>query len=81
VFGQILAGGQFKNLPPVDGRIKLPVKLFQCFELPEIRRLRSSAQKPLLAHIEFILEDQFQELAMAQVAGLGLLQAHWQGLA
>ena len=35
---------------------------------------------PLLADIEFVLADQFQELGMAQPVGGGFLQAHVQGL-
>jgi hypothetical protein len=34
-----------------------------------------------LAHVEFVLEDQFEELAVAQAIGGGFLQPHGQALA
>jgi hypothetical protein len=33
-----------------------------------------------MAHIHLVLEDQFQELAMAQAARRGLLEANVEGL-
>ena len=33
-----------------------------------------------MAHIEFVLEDEFQELTMAQSTGGRLLQPHIEGL-
>ena len=34
----------------------------------------------MVAHVEFVLKDQFQELAVAQTAGGGFLQAHVEAL-
>jgi len=36
---------------------------------------------PLLADVEFVLADQFEELGMAEPIGGGFLQAHIEGLA
>ena len=33
-----------------------------------------------MAHVEFVLEEEFKELAVAQAARGGFLQAHDQGL-
>jgi hypothetical protein len=39
-----------------------------------------TSQHPLVAHIEFVLEDKFQELTMAQSAGSRLLKPNIEGL-
>ena len=36
---------------------------------------------PLLPHVEFVLEDQFEELGVAKPGGGGFLQAHVERLA
>ena len=68
------------NVFAVDGRIKTPVEVFQRFEAAEISGLGAAFHQPLLADIDFVLADQFQELGMAKPVGDGFLQAHVQGL-
>ena len=75
-----VAGGQIINVFAVDGRIETPVEVFQCFQATEIGGLGAAFHQPLLADIDFVLADQFQELGMAQPVGDGFLQAHVQGL-
>jgi len=75
-----VAGGQFVDGFPLDGRIKLPIEVFQRFELPELRCLSAACQPALVAHVEFVLHEQFQKLGMAEAIGCGFLQAHFQGL-
>ena len=49
--------------------------------MAEVRQLGVAFQLPLLADIEFVLADEFEELGMAQTIGGGFLQAHIKGLA
>ena len=37
-------------------------------------------QQALVTHVEFVLEDEFEELAVAQTGGGGFLQTHLQAL-
>jgi hypothetical protein len=48
-----------KNLFAMDGRIEAPVEVFQRFEAAEISGLGAAFHEPLLAHIDFVLADQF----------------------
>jgi hypothetical protein len=73
-----LAGSQVIHLLALDGWIEGPVEIFQGFVIPEARGLGALIDEPLLAHVEFILEDQFQELFMGQLMGSGFLQAQFQ---
>ena len=75
-----VAGGQIKNLFAVDGRIEAPIEVFQRFEAAEISGLGAAFYQPLLAHIDFVLADQFQELGVAKPVGDCFLQAHVQSL-
>ena len=49
-------------------------------ERQQVGHRRSSGQHPLVAHVEFVLEDEFQELTVAQPTGGGFLQTHVEGL-
>ncbi len=75
-----IAGGQIKNVFAVDGRIETPVEIFQRLQAAKISGLGASFHQPLLADIDFVLADQFQELGMAQAVGGRFLQAHVQSL-
>ena len=75
-----VAGGQIINVFAVDGRIETPVEVFQRFQAAEISGLGAAFHQPLLADIDFVLADQFQELGMAKPVGDRFLQAHVQGL-
>jgi hypothetical protein len=61
-----VAGGQIENVFAVDGRIKTPVEVFQCFQAAEVGGLGAAFHQPLLANVNFVLADQFQELGVAQ---------------
>ena len=60
--------------------VELPVEVFQAFQGPEVGGFGSSGQLSLMAHVQLVLEDQFEELGVAQPGGGGLLQPHGQGL-
>ncbi len=46
----------------------------------EVGDLGAAVEHPLFAHIEFVLQDDFQELFMAEAAGSSLLQADAQAV-
>jgi hypothetical protein len=48
--------------------------------LAEPSRLHASLDLPIVAHRQFILEDQFQELLMVEMIACRFLQAHLQCL-
>ena len=60
--------------------VEAPVEVFQRFQTAEISGLGAAFHQPLLADIDFVLADQFQELGVAQPVGDGFLQTHVQGL-
>ena len=64
----------------MDGWIKTPIEVFQRFQATEVSGLGAAFDQPLLADVDFVLADQFQELGMAQPVGDRFLQAHVQGL-
>ena len=45
----------------------------------EVRRFGPAGQETFLAHVELVLEQDFQELFMAQAVGRRFLQAQAQG--
>jgi hypothetical protein len=53
----------------VDGGIELPVELFERFQVPEVSGFGAAFEYPFLAHCQFILEDKFQEVRVAQAVG------------
>jgi len=75
-----VACGQVKYLFAVDGRIKTPIKVFERFEATKVSGLGASFHQPLLAHINLILADEFQELGVTKPVGNCFLQSHVQGL-
>ena len=75
-----VAGGQIINVFSVDGWIETPIKVFQRFQAPEIGGFGAAFHHALLADIDFVLADQFQELGMAQPVGDRFLEPHVQGL-
>ena len=70
-----MARGQIVNLRAFDGGIELPIELLQGFEFAEGGALFASLDLTLRTDIEFILEDQFQELVMGQLMGSGFLDS------
>ena len=80
-FADELAAGQIENLLFVNGGIEAPVEVLQRFEGVEVGGLGAAFQLALLPDVEFILEDEFQKLGMAQTIGGGFLEPDAQGLA
>jgi len=59
--------------------VEAPIELIECFDLAELGGLDAPLHLAIGAHREFVVEDQLQELAMIQMIGGGLVQAHLQG--
>jgi len=67
------AGSQLVDVFAVDGGVEVPVEVLQCFEMVELGELDQTFQLALLAHGQFILANEFQEVGMAQAIGRRLL--------
>jgi hypothetical protein len=80
-FADELAAGQVKNLLFVNGGIEAPIKVFERFEGVEVGGLGAAFQLTLLPDVEFVLQDEFQKLGVAQTVGGGFLEPDAQGLA
>ena len=70
-----VAGGQFVDLSAVDGGVEAKVESFQGTSLAEVGGLVAAGDRALLAHVEFVLEDEFEELGVGEPVGCGFLQA------
>lgn len=70
------AGGQIKELLPLQFWIKAPVKLFEGLQGMKARDVLAAFQVALVADVELILEDEFEELGVAETVGGGLLKPH-----
>ena len=58
-----------------NGGIESEVEVVQRAEFAEVGSFVASGDCALLAHVDFILENDFQELSVAQPASFGFLQA------
>ena len=63
----------------MDGGIEAPAEVLQRFKAVKVRGLGAAAQQAFLAHVQFVLQDEFEELAMTEPIG-GFLQSHFQRL-
>jgi hypothetical protein len=66
------------DLGPIDLGVELPVEVFQRLEIGELGQLFAPLQASLGANVEFVLEEQFEELAVGKAVGGGLLEAEFQ---
>ena len=80
-FADKLAAGQVKNLFFVNGGVEAPVEVLQRFEGVEVGGFGAAFHLALLADIEFVLQDEFQKLGVAQTVGGGFLKPDAQSLA
>jgi len=70
-----LAGGEFKKLPSWEGRIEVPVELIDGLEVSKQGELGSAVELSVVAGDDFVLEDELEELEVAQSAGVGFLES------
>ncbi len=73
-----LAGGQLVDVFPRYGAVKSPVKVLQRFEFGELRRAGAQLDALLVTQIDLVLQNQFQELPMAEPVGARLLESEFQ---
>jgi hypothetical protein len=66
------------DLLAFDRGIKGPVEVFESSLIPETGPVFAFLNQALVTDVEFVLKDQFEELIMGQLMGLGLLQAQFQ---
>ena len=69
-----VTGGQFVDLHAIDADIEGEVEVVQRADLAEVggflaRRLS------LLSHVDFVLENEFEELVVGKPAGFGFIEA------
>ena len=64
----------------LDRRIEGEVELVERLQFAELGRLHAAVDLPLLAHQQFVLQDQLQELGMAELVAGRFLQAHVERL-
>ena len=79
-FTDELAHGQLVNVFLVNGGVEAPVEVVQRFECPKVGCFGVASEHPLLSHIQFVLQDQLQELTVAEAIGAGFLQPHRERL-
>jgi cold shock CspA family protein len=66
------------DLTPVDRRVEAEVEVVQGSGFAEVGDFVTPGDGPLFAHVEFVLEDEFEELSVGEPVGFGFLQAHFQ---
>ena len=74
------AGGQVEDLLPLDRRIEGEVEFVERLQFAELGRLHAAVDLPLLADQQLVLQDQLQELGVAELVAGRFLQAHIQRL-
>ena len=72
------AAGQLIDGLALDGGIEVPIKILQGLTVSEAGFLAPFLDESLTACVEFILEDQLQELFMGDGVGGCLLEAQLQ---
>ena len=70
-----MTGGQFVDPRAIDGSIESEVEVVQGTDLAEVGGFVSPGDCALLSHVEFVLENDFQELMVGKPAGFGFLEA------
>ncbi|MDK2857180.1 MAG: hypothetical protein PWQ89_299, partial [Verrucomicrobiota bacterium] len=67
-------GGQFEDLPTIDIGVELPVEAVKRLQVDESGRFEGAGGFTVGAQSEFVLYEQFKELFVAELGGLGFLQ-------
>jgi hypothetical protein len=75
-FFEVASGGEFIDFLFVDLGIKTPVKAVESPDFSEACGLDATVSLAILSDHLFILEDEFEELQMAQPRGGCLLEAN-----
>jgi hypothetical protein len=73
-----VTGGQFVDARVIDGGVQSEVEAVQRMELAEVGSFVAPGDCALLSHVDFVLENDFQELVVREPAGFGFLEAQLQ---
>ena len=68
-------GGQFINLSAIDAGIEAKVEVLKGARFPEIGGFAAPGKDALVTYIDFVLQEEFEELGIGKSIGLGFLQA------
>jgi len=68
------AGGEFEDAAAVDVWVELPVEAVERFEVDEPGGFECASGFTVIPQGEFILDEQFEELFVAELCGLSFLQ-------
>jgi len=77
VFGLVeeASGGQVVDLSAVDAGVEAEVEGVEGPPFPEVGDLGAPLDLALLAHVEFVLEEQFEELEVVELVAAGFTQS------
>lgn len=75
-----VAGGEFVDAGAGDGGVEGEVEVFEAGGAAEGGGFGAAQDLALLADVDFVLEDEFEELGVWQVVALGFLEAHVEAL-
>ena len=75
-----MTSGEFVDEGAVETGVKTEVEVLQGARFAEAGRFVAPGDGALLAHVDFILEDQFQELGVREPVGFGFLQTQLQAV-
>jgi hypothetical protein len=64
-------------LGAVDLRVELTVEVLERLQIRELRQLLAPLKTSLVADVEFVLEEQFQELPMGDAVDGRLVEAEF----
>jgi hypothetical protein len=74
-----MTGGQLVDARTINGGIESEVEIIQGTDLAKVGRFLTSGDGALLAHVELVLENDFQELVVRKSVGFGFVEAQLQG--
>jgi hypothetical protein len=70
-----VTGGQFVDARAIDGGVESEVEVIQRTELAEVGSFVAPKDCALLSHIDFVLENSFEELGVWKPVGFSFLEA------
>jgi hypothetical protein len=71
-------GGELVELGTLEGWIEGPVEVFQRAGVAESSVLAAFFDEALIAGVEFVLDEQFEELEVRECMGRGLLETEFE---
>ena len=75
-----VAGGEFVDAGAGDGGVEGEVEVLEAGVAAEGGGFGAAQDLALLSDVDFVLEEEFQELGVGEVVALGFLEAHVEAL-